>query len=41
MGTDRRIRYEDLLHFKKMMDKVSQNALDELVKQAQDLNMGY
>jgi excisionase family DNA binding protein len=41
VGTHRRIRFIDLLHFKTNADKVSQNALDELTKQAQELDMGY
>ncbi len=41
VGTHRRIRFIDLLHFKQRTDETSQKALDELVKQAQDLNMGY
>lgn len=41
VGTHRRIRFIDLLHYKSKADKISQNALDELVKQAQELGMGY
>lgn len=41
VGTHRRIRFIDLLHFKAQADGVSQKALDELVKQAQELDMGY
>lgn len=40
-GTHRRIRFVDLLHFKEQSDKISQKALDELVEQAQELDMGY
>lgn len=41
VGTHRRIRYIDLLKFKSKTDLESQKALDELVKQAQELDMGY
>lgn len=41
IGTHRRIRFIDLLHFKTQADESSQKALDELVKQAQELDMGY
>ena len=41
VGTHRRIRFIDLLHFKDHADKVSQKALDDLVQQAQELDMGY
>ena len=41
VGTHRRIRFIDLLHFKVQADKISQKALDELVQQAQELEMGY
>lgn len=41
VGTHRRIRFIDLLKFKAHSDHVSKQALDELVKQAQELDMGY
>jgi excisionase family DNA binding protein len=41
IGTHRRIRFVDLLHFKELSEKISQKALDELVEQAQELDMGY
>ena len=41
VGTHRRIRFIDLLHFKSHSDKISQKALDDLVQQAQELDMGY
>ena len=41
IGTHRRIRFIDLLRFKEQSDKISQKALDELVEQAQELDMGY
>lgn len=41
VGSHRRIRFIDLLHYKAQADEVSQKALDDLVKQAQELDMGY
>ena len=41
VGTHRRIRFLDLLHFKTQTDQTSRKALDELTKQAQELDMGY
>ena len=41
VGTHRRIRFIDLLHFKAQADGISKKAMDELVKQAQELDMGY
>lgn len=41
VGTHRRIRFLDLLHFKTQTEQTSQKALDELTKQAQELDMGY
>ena len=41
VGTHRRIFFADLMEFKAKADKISEQALDELVKQAQDLDMGY
>jgi excisionase family DNA binding protein len=41
VGTHRRIFFADLMTFKEKADKISQQALDELVKQAQELDMGY
>ncbi len=41
VGTHRRIRFIDLLNFKAYAGKISQKALDELVQQAQELDMGY
>jgi excisionase family DNA binding protein len=41
VGTHRRILFADLLAFKEKAQKESQKALDELVKQAQELDMGY
>lgn len=41
VGTHRRIRFEDLMAYKSKVKKESTDAMDELVKQAQDNNMGY
>jgi len=41
VGTHRRILFEDLMNYKREIDKERQKALDELVKQSQQLNMGY
>ena len=41
VGTHRRIKFLDLQEFKKKSEKESTYALDELTKQAQDLDMGY
>jgi excisionase family DNA binding protein len=41
VGTHRRILFEDLMRYKKDIDRERQKALDELVKQSQQLNMGY
>lgn len=41
VGTHRRILFEDLMQYKKEIDRERQKALDELVKQSQQLNMGY
>ncbi|MCA9413747.1 MAG: helix-turn-helix domain-containing protein [Candidatus Omnitrophica bacterium] len=41
VGSHRRVRFDDLMRYKKKTDKRSLEALDELVTQAQDLGMGY
>ncbi|MBN2701023.1 helix-turn-helix domain-containing protein [Methylohalobius crimeensis] len=40
-GSHRRIRYQDLMEYKAARDRQSQEALEELAKQAQELDMGY
>jgi len=40
-GKHRRIRFADLMAFKDQRDRDSEEALDELARQAQDLGMGY
>lgn len=41
VGRHRRIRFEDLMNYKQLVDGQRMQALDELVAQAQELNMGY
>jgi excisionase family DNA binding protein len=40
-GTHRRIRYQDLMVYKRHKDQESRDALDELTRQSQDLDLGY
>lgn len=40
-GTHRRIRYQDLMVYREKVAEGSQTALDELVQQAQENDMGY
>lgn len=40
-GAHRRIRYQDLMDYKSARAKESEERLDELVRQAQDHDMGY
>lgn len=41
VGRHRRIRFEDLMDYKQRIDAQRMNALDALVEQAQELEMGY
>jgi len=41
VGTRRRINYQDLIDYKNRIDAARRETLDELVAQAQELNMGY
>lgn len=40
-GSHRRIRFQDLMTYKNVRDHRSQEVLEELTKQAQELGMGY
>lgn len=39
-GKHRRIRFADLMQFKAERDRSSEQAMEELARQAQELNMG-
>lgn len=41
VGTHRRVRFEDLLAYRKHSEAARKRLLDELAKQAQELGMGY
>ena len=41
VGTHRRIRFADVLQYKEDRQKISQDALQKLADQAQELKMGY
>ena len=40
-GKHRRIRFADLMSFKAAQDRASAQAMEELAKQAQELQLGY
>lgn len=40
-GKHRRVRFADLMAFKAQRDRASEQAMQELAKQAQELGMGY
>ena len=40
-GKHRRIRFADLMTFKAERDRASADAMEELAKQAQELQLGY
>lgn len=40
-GKHRRVRFADLMQFKERRDQASEQAMEELTKQAQELGMGY
>jgi excisionase family DNA binding protein len=40
-GKHRRVRFADLMRFKDTRDRASEQAMAELVRQAQELHMGY
>ena len=41
VGTHRRILFEDLMRYKKEIDRERQKALDELIRESEKLNIGY
>ena len=41
VGTHRRVLFQDLVEFKRKTNEDRAKTLEELAKQAQDLNMGY
>jgi len=41
VGTHRRIRFKDVMHYKSELRGKQRRALDELTREAQDLDMGY
>ncbi len=41
VGSHRRVRFEDLKRYKEIDDEKRREALDELVREAQELDLGY
>ena len=41
VGTDRRIRFDELMAYKREIDRQRLHTLSEFVSEAQHLNMGY
>jgi excisionase family DNA binding protein len=41
VGKHRRVRFEDLIHYKEQIDNKRLKVLEELTAQAQELNLGY
>ncbi|MBX9658817.1 MAG: helix-turn-helix domain-containing protein [Nitrospiraceae bacterium] len=41
VGTHRRVLFEDLMRYKKEIDRERQKALDELIRESEKLNIGY
>lgn len=41
VGTHRRVRFEDLMEYKRDKEQSREEALDELTEQAQELDLGY
>jgi excisionase family DNA binding protein len=41
VGTHRRIRFEDVLHYKENIDTERRKVLDQLAAEAQNLKLGY
>ena len=41
VGSHRRVRFEDQLHFKENIDAEQRKVLDQLAAEAQDLKLGY